>query len=219
MNRLKFLLSVLFFSMANQGIAQDDFFAGKWKTLVVGTPQGDAKMILELERVDGDLTGTITPDVEGAQAAILDKVEENENSVNVFFSMMGYDLNLELTKKDENNLSGNLMGMFDATSERVIEESDFYAGDWNMIIFGTPQGDAKMLLQFERENEDLTGYVTPADGSTEPVKIDTIEETEESVTIYFSMMGYDLNIKLDKVDEKSMKGNLMGMFDVTAEKK
>jgi cytochrome c len=196
-----------------------DFFAGKWNTTISGTPQGDAKMLVNLTRTNGKLTGTITPEMDGAETIALDKVEEKENSVTIYFNMMSYDLNVELIKEDDNNLAGKLMGMFDVTSERVIEKTDFYMGDWKMTILGTPQGDAEMNLHFDRTNGELSGSITPKDGSTESVTLDTIEETDESVTIYFNMMNYDLNVKLEKSGEKSMEGKLMNMFDVTAEKK
>jgi hypothetical protein len=36
-----------------------DYFAGDWNVVVIGTPNGDAKMIMHLERADGKLKGEI----------------------------------------------------------------------------------------------------------------------------------------------------------------
>jgi hypothetical protein len=197
----------------------DDFFVGHWNTTIVGTPQGDAKMLLTLVREDGELSGTIAPDMDGVEPVALDNVEETDASVTIYFKMMNYDLNVELIREDDVTLAGKMMGMFDVTSERVVEKTDFYAGDWDMKIIGTPQGDAEMTLSFERKDGVLSGTITPSDDSMDAVTIDEIEETDESVTIYFKMMNYDLNVELMKAGDTSLEGKLMGMFDVTAEKK
>lgn len=95
-----------------------DFFAGKWSVLVSGTPNGDAKMLVNLERKDGKLTGgVINPDA--AEPTKFSNVEEKENSVTVYFSASGYDVYLTLEKKGDNKVEGSMMDMFDAKGERV----------------------------------------------------------------------------------------------------
>jgi hypothetical protein len=37
----------------------------------------------------------------------------------VYFNTQGYDVNLELNKKDDDHVTGSLMGMFDADGDRV----------------------------------------------------------------------------------------------------
>ncbi|WP_082391417.1 ThuA domain-containing protein [Jiulongibacter sediminis] len=197
----------------------DDFFVGKWNTTIVGTPQGDANMLLTLVRENGKLSGTIAPDMDGVEPVALDNVEETDASVTIYFKMMNYDLNVELVKEDDVTLAGKMMGMFDVTSERVIEKADFFSGDWDMMIKGTPQGDAKMTLHLERKDGQLTGSIIPEDAGMDEVALDNVEETDGSVTIYFNMMNYDLNVELMKAGDTSLEGKLMGMFDVTADKK
>jgi len=102
--------------------AQDnsDYFVGNWNVVVEGTPAGDAKMEMHLERVDGKLTGTIKN--EGMDAVKISKLEETENEITVSFSAAGYDLYMTLKKKDNDNLNGRYLNMFDAKGERIIEE-------------------------------------------------------------------------------------------------
>lgn len=96
-----------------------DFFVGKWSVMVTGTPNGDAKMLVNLERKDGKLTGGITnPDA--AEPTKFSNVEEKENSVTVYFSASGYDVYLTLEKKGDNKVEGSMMDMFDAKGERVV---------------------------------------------------------------------------------------------------
>ncbi|AWV98527.1 ThuA domain-containing protein [Arcticibacterium luteifluviistationis] len=195
-----------------------DFFVGKWNTLFVGTPQGDVKLLLDIARKDGNLVGSITPDMPDAETVQLDKIEETEEAITIYFNMMNYDLNVTLSKEGDNNLSGKLMNMIDVTSERVIAKADFFAGNWKTTFIGTPQGDAELVLSLKRKDGELTGTITSAEAGSEAVTLDKVEETEDSVTIYFNMMNYDLNVVLKKEDEQNLKGSLMGMFDVTAEK-
>jgi len=37
----------------------------------------------------------------------------------VYFNAQGYDVNLVMTKKDEDHITGNLIGMFEAEGERL----------------------------------------------------------------------------------------------------
>ncbi len=41
------------------------------------------------------------------------------DKVTVYFNTQGYDVNLEMNKKDDDHIIGNLMGMFDAEGDRV----------------------------------------------------------------------------------------------------
>lgn len=102
----------------NAQTASADYFPGKWNVLVKGTPQGDAKMVFVLENKDGKLTGIVHDD-KGQEISKITNAESKENEATLYFTAQGYDLNLVLTKKDENHVTGSLMGMFDAEGERV----------------------------------------------------------------------------------------------------
>jgi hypothetical protein len=97
-----------------------DYFAGKWKVTVFGTPDGDAKMTVSLERADGKLTGGIIS--EGtSDANKFTKIDETEKSVTLYFTANGYDVYLLLENKGDNHVEGNLLGMFDAKGDRIAE--------------------------------------------------------------------------------------------------
>jgi len=95
-----------------------DYFAGKWNVLIKGLPQGDARMFFVLEKKDTTMTG-IVQDSTGTQISKLDKVELTANAATLYFNVQGYDVNLVMNKKDDDHVTGNLMGMFDADGERV----------------------------------------------------------------------------------------------------
>jgi hypothetical protein len=102
--------------------AKPDYFVGKWDVLVEGTPQGDGKMLVTLERKDGKLTGTIVSKDGSTPANKIERVEEKEKSVTVYFTASGYNVYLFLEKKDEDHVTGSMMDMFDAKGDRVKEK-------------------------------------------------------------------------------------------------
>lgn len=100
--------------------AQDtDYFAGDWKVMIKGTPNGDAEMVMHLERVEGKLVGEMR--VEAMDPTKFQQVAEKETEVTVYYNTMGYDISITLRKVDDNNVKGSLLGMFDATGERIIQ--------------------------------------------------------------------------------------------------
>ena len=125
MKKLSSLFAGLFFLVLSfhakaQTQPPTDYFAGKWSIVVEGTPGGDGKMTALLERKDGKLSGNIVSKP-GAEPTKIDKVEEKEKSVTLYFNTNGYDVNLTMEKKDDDHVTGNVMGMFDAKGERIKE--------------------------------------------------------------------------------------------------
>ena len=94
-----------------------DYFAGKWEVLLEGTPSGDVTMIMTLERNDGKLEGYMSGNDD--EVTKFNSVEESAGSISVYWTSQGYDVYLELEKKDEANISGMLMDMFSASGKRL----------------------------------------------------------------------------------------------------
>ena len=97
-----------------------DYFKGKWSVLLKGTPNGDAKMIFVLENRNDSIAGVVQ-DTAGVEIAKITNVELKDNEVTLYFTTQGYDVNLLLTKKDDDHTTGSLMSMFDAEGERKKE--------------------------------------------------------------------------------------------------
>ena len=94
------------------------YFEGKWNVLIRGTPDGATKLFIVLSKKDSTLAG-IVQDTTGTEITKIVKVELADNSVTVYFTAQGYDVNLVMNKKDEDHVAGSLMGMFEAEGERV----------------------------------------------------------------------------------------------------
>jgi len=123
MRKLSCLCAGLFFLLLSFNVnAQTktgaDFFEGKWSVLLKGTPNGDVKMILVLEKNDTALAGVVQ-DSTGLEVSKIDKIEVAGDAATVYFNAQGYDVNLVMNKKDDDHTTGSLMGMFDADGERV----------------------------------------------------------------------------------------------------
>jgi hypothetical protein len=99
--------------------AQPNYFIGKWDVLVKGLPQGDAHVIFNLADSAGHLKGVLVDTTAAHKDIPLTKVEQADDTVTLYFTAQGYDVNLVLKKKDDDHATGSLMGMFDAVAERV----------------------------------------------------------------------------------------------------
>lgn len=126
MKKTGIIIAILFLGIAFNGFSQTapatDFFAGKWEIAILGTPNGDAKLVTELVRKDGKLTGELKdPTGQNPEAIPLTNVVDEENKLTLSFSAQGADVTVELEKVDADNLKGSLLGMFDATAKRLKE--------------------------------------------------------------------------------------------------
>ena len=128
MRLLTQILTISFLLVCNlrssaQSQEAPDFFVGKWTVLVKGTPQGDVKLVLSVEKKDTSLAAVILDSTGGAFAKV-DKIVRNQTAMTAYFSALGYDLYLEMNKKDEDHLVGNLVGQFEAEAERIKSDQE-----------------------------------------------------------------------------------------------
>mgnify|MGYP001025589469 FL=1 len=114
-------LLTLFLSFTShaQSKAGADFFAGKWNVLVTGTPYGDLKRVYILEKKDNSLSGTVIDGATGKELTKCSKVDVKDNEVTLYYTSLGTDVDVVLTKKDEDHVAGKALGMFDVSGERV----------------------------------------------------------------------------------------------------
>ena len=95
---------------------------------------------------------------------------------------------------------------------KAQSNADFFAGKWKVTLYGTPNGDASMFFVFDKKDTTLSGVVKDSTDK-EIAKIDKIEESGKTITVYFNTQGYDVNLLLEPVDADNIKGSLMSMFD------
>jgi hypothetical protein len=93
------------------------YFVDTWSVLLKGIPQGDTRLVFNLEQKDGQVGGAIT-DTTGNPISKVDKAEIGDSTITIYFVAQGYDCSLVLNKKDDDHVAGSLMNMFDAEGER-----------------------------------------------------------------------------------------------------
>jgi hypothetical protein len=122
MKNLSVIISAVFIFIFSTGaMAQStgaDYFSGKWNMLVKGLPNGDSKMIVILDKRDTALVGSIQDSV-GTEIGKFSKVEVKDKQATVYFTAQGYDVYMSMDKKDEDHVTGSMMGMFDAEGTRA----------------------------------------------------------------------------------------------------
>jgi hypothetical protein len=123
MKKLNSLTASVFFLLLAVGAnAQTktgaDYFAGKWKVLVTGTPYGDLKRIYVLEKSGNTLTG-IVQDSTGTEITKCSKVDVKDNEITLYYQSMGNDITITLIRKDDDHVTGSVLGTFDAKGERI----------------------------------------------------------------------------------------------------
>jgi hypothetical protein len=95
--------------------------------------------------------------------------------------------------------------------------ADYFVGKWNVLIKGTPNGDARMFIILEQKDTTMSGSVQDSAG-VEMSKISSVELKDTTVTVYFTAQGYDVNLVMDRKDDDHVIGNLMGMFDAEGDR-
>ena len=122
MRKLIFIFTVamaLFFGL-NAKAQTADYFPGKWNVVVMGTPNGDAKMTFVLERKDGKLSGVVQ-DTTGKEMTKITQIDEKDKTITAAFTIQSYDVSLTMEPVDDDHVKGSLMGMFEAKGIRVKE--------------------------------------------------------------------------------------------------
>ena len=55
----------------------------------------------------------------GKEVSKCSKVDVKDNEVTLYYTSMGNDVNIVLTKKDDDHVTGKALGQYDASGERV----------------------------------------------------------------------------------------------------
>ena len=230
MKKVSVLIAGVFFLILSMGAKAQtntgmDFFTGKWNVITTGLPDGDRKMVLTLERKEGKLTGTINF---GSEDSKITSVEEKENSITVYFSAGGYDVNLSLEKKDEDHVTGSLMGAFDAKGERMavknetaitnntqaqsdITSEEYFIGKWNVLVKDSPLGKTTMVITIEKKENKLTGNMTDPNNPGGILVFSSVGISGTTLTASMNTMGMDISVTMNKKDNNSITGFIMAL--------
>jgi hypothetical protein len=104
-----------------------------------------------------------------------------------------------------------------STKAQTQTVPDYFAGKWNMLVKGLPNGDTKMIVVLDKKDTTLVGVIQDSVG-TEISKFSKVDVRENGVTVYFSAQGYDVYMSMMKKDEDHIIGTMMDMFDAEGTK-
>ena len=93
--------------------------------------------------------------------------------------------------------------------------TDYFVGDWEVVVVGTPHGDLSMNMHLERVDGKFQGILSNDYGE---VQVDSIEESETSIKLFFVIESYDLILFLEKADDNNIKGNMVDQFEATGKR-
>lgn len=120
MKKLSFLfvfsfLSLLFLTSKVQAqTTPENYFVGTWNMKAFGLPDGDKDLVILLEKKDGKLSGGF---VDPATKKVVNpftsvQLASNKLTANFIAPEQQMDVYLTLEKKDDTNVTGSIMDMF-----------------------------------------------------------------------------------------------------------
>ena len=115
---LSMLLMVLgSVNVAKAAVNEPKDFVGKWTATIVGLPDGDIKMNVEIKLDGNKLVGTYS--AEGMGSAEFDQIMAKDKIATFYFSASGYDVSMTFELKSADKGTGDMLNMFDVKWERV----------------------------------------------------------------------------------------------------
>ena len=95
-----------------------DYFVGKWLVKIQDLPVDIEEMTVDVARVDGKLKVNLSAD---GQQIEVQQVNEKETSITFYFNGNGFDVDMTLVKKSQNEVTGDMLSQFDLTGKRVTK--------------------------------------------------------------------------------------------------
>ena len=116
-----FILCMLMAASAFTAQAQEeskDYFVGKWLVKIQDLPVDIEEMTVDIARVDGKLKVNLSAD---GQQIEVQQVNEKETSITFYFNGNGFDVDMTLVKKSQNEVTGDMLSQFDLTGKRITK--------------------------------------------------------------------------------------------------
>ena len=95
-----------------------DYFVGKWLVKIQDLPVDIEEMTVDIARVDGKLKVNLSAD---GQQTEVQQVNEKETSITFYFNGNGFDVDMTLVKKSQNEVTGDMLSQFDLTGKRITK--------------------------------------------------------------------------------------------------
>jgi hypothetical protein len=94
----------------------------------------------------------------------------------------------------------------------------YFIGKWNVMVYGLPDGDTKMVINIDKKEDKLTGNLADPAKSDPPLELENMEIADSTFKATFNAQGMDISLMLKIKDDRSITGNMMDMFDIKGTK-
>jgi len=94
----------------------------------------------------------------------------------------------------------------------------YFIGKWNVMVYGLPDGDTKMVINIEKKDDKLAGNMADPSKPDPPLELSNIEVADSTFKATFSAQGMDISLMLKIKDDKNVTGNMMDMFEIKGTK-
>jgi hypothetical protein len=104
------------------------------------------------------------------------------------------------------------------SAQTINTGEKYFIGKWNLMVYGVPDGDTKMVMNIVKKDDKITGDLADPAKSDPPLELANIEVADSTFKATFSAQGMDISILLKIKDDKNITGNMMDMFDIKGTK-
>jgi hypothetical protein len=94
----------------------------------------------------------------------------------------------------------------------------YFIGKWNVMVYGVPDGDTKMVINIEKKEDKIAGTLADPSKTDPPLVLENIMVADSTFKATFNAQGMDISIMLKIKDDKNITGNMMEMFDIKGAK-
>lgn len=94
----------------------------------------------------------------------------------------------------------------------------FFTGKFNLMVYGLPDGDTKMVLNINKKDDKLVGTLGAAEQADPPMELSNIAISDSTLSATFSAQGMDISLFFKIKDDKNITGNMLDMFDIKGTK-
>jgi hypothetical protein len=119
-------------------------------------------------------------------------------------------------------ISAISLALFLATGTVSAQEKNagekYFLGKWNVMVFGLPDGDTKMVVNIEKKEDKLTGTLADPSKTDPPLELSDIVVADSTLNASFSAQGMDITLLLKIKDDKNITGNMLNMFEIKGSK-
>lgn len=89
----------------------EDYFIGKWNLVVKGLADYDINLVLDVKKIEGTIKGEVEIPGYGEPPSELIGIVMADSTFAGTTTGLGFDMPLIVTRKDDKNVTGSMMGM------------------------------------------------------------------------------------------------------------